>query len=85
LHSETEFKQAVILDNKDIMEIIDSDFDNAETILSKYFDFLTFDEHLGKTGIDPHTIPPFEDDDEHGLFWLIIVLIIGNYFWWLYS
>jgi len=50
------------------MEIIDSDFDNAETILSKYFDFLTFDEHLGKTGIDPHTIPPFEDDDEHGLF-----------------
>jgi hypothetical protein len=63
LHSESEYRQNVYLDNKDILEILDSDFDNVETILHKYYSMETLEEQLGKTGLNRHSIPDPEEDD----------------------
>jgi hypothetical protein len=56
LHSESEYRQNVYLENKDILEILDSDFDNVEQILHKYYSMETLEEQLGKSGLDRHSI-----------------------------
>lgn len=57
LHSDSEYRQNVYIDNQDILEIIESDFDNVEQIVQKYFDLEALEEQLGKTGGDPHSLP----------------------------
>lgn len=63
LHSESEYRQNVYLDNKDILEILDSDFDNVQTILRKYYSMETLEEQLGKTNLDRHSFVEPEEDD----------------------
>jgi hypothetical protein len=47
----------MFIDNKDILEVIESDFDNVDAIVSKYVNLNNFEEHLGKTGVDKASIP----------------------------
>jgi hypothetical protein len=61
LHSESEYRQNVYLENSDIIDILDSDFDNVEHILKKYYPLETLEQQLGKTGFDRSSIPQ-EDD-----------------------
>jgi phosphoribosyl-AMP cyclohydrolase len=57
-HSESEYKQTELIDNKDILDVIEADFDNVEAIFSKYFNEKAFQETVGKTGFNRHSIPP---------------------------
>lgn len=57
-HSESEYKESTHIENKDILEIIECDFDNADQIVRKYFDLSLLEQHLGKTGVDKRSIPP---------------------------
>lgn len=45
-HAETGYKQSVGLENKEILESIDSDFDNADKLFAKYFNAQAFEQHL---------------------------------------
>lgn len=38
LHSDSDYRQNVYIENQDILDIIESDFDNVEQIVHKYFD-----------------------------------------------
>lgn len=38
LHSDSDYRQNVYIENQDILDIIDSDFDNVEQIVHKYYD-----------------------------------------------
>lgn len=38
-HSESDYRVQLAVDNKDILEMLDSDLDDAESIIKKYFDF----------------------------------------------
>lgn len=57
LHSDSEYRQTASIDNQDILEIIESDFDNVEQIFHKYFDLEALEEQLGQTGGDRHSLP----------------------------
>jgi hypothetical protein len=57
LHSESEYRQNVYLENKDILDILDSDFDNVEQIFRKYYSVEELEGQLGKTGLERHSIP----------------------------
>lgn len=57
LHSDSDYRQSAHLDNQDILEVIESDFDNVEQIVHKYFDLEALEEQLGKTGDDRHSLP----------------------------
>lgn len=37
-HAESDFKRSLLIDNSDILDIVDSDFENAEGIVGKYLD-----------------------------------------------
>ena len=45
-HSESDYKASWHIDNKDILEILDTDFDNVETVVQKYADFEAFERYL---------------------------------------
>lgn len=38
-HSESDYRVQLAVDNKDILEMLDSDLDDTESIIKKYFDF----------------------------------------------
>lgn len=42
-HSESEYKTSCRVDNKDILDILESDFENVDRIVEKYFDVMDFD------------------------------------------
>jgi hypothetical protein len=45
-HSESDYKTSWHIDNKDILEILDTDFDNVETVVQKYAEFEAFERYL---------------------------------------
>ena len=47
-HSESDYRASYNIDNKDILEILECDFDNIDTIMEKYTDFETFEKHLSQ-------------------------------------
>jgi hypothetical protein len=40
------------------LDVIEADFDNVEAIFLKYFNERAFQEAVGKTGLNHHSIPP---------------------------
>ena len=41
-HSESDYRVSWQVDNKDIIEILASDFDNVDEVMKKYADFAAF-------------------------------------------
>lgn len=56
-HLETGFRQVVSLENKEILDIIEKEFDNLNEIVEKYLDQSKLEHELGKTGVNRHSIP----------------------------
>ena len=53
-HSESEYKTCCRINNKDILDTLENDFENVDRIVEKYFDVMDFDEHLRNTKPQSH-------------------------------
>ena len=45
-HAESDFKRSLLIDNTNILDIIDSDFENVENIIGKYLDPQDLEDHI---------------------------------------
>ena len=61
-HSESEYRRSCKIDNRDILEILQSDFDNVDQVVDKYVDFIEFDEHLMKCKSESNRSAPSQKE-----------------------